>query len=272
MRVGLNVEAKELPAALANFPAMATARVFGPPGSGIPTWTSPTVTALRKAGVVPWISFKDWTSDTAASAALRTWMVIPDDVTLTYLTYHHEPQGDLNPNEYRRRWRIVADVVRAHRNAARVKLVPIDVLYPSRRKIWDRYRTDWTQWTGIWQQWAPTDRAGRYLGDYMGWDCYLEITATTYERPERFFATPIGAAHTLGVPLVIPELGAIRVPSDDSGMQRAAWINNCLLYLAAQDCRLVNWWHATGTNGKDYRLTDTPSADAWRNAIALHND
>jgi hypothetical protein len=268
VRIGLTAAGNELAAALQQFPSIATCRVFGPPGSGIPAWTQPAMTMLRHTGVTPWVSFKDWASDGTAATALKRWLTdMPGDVPSVYLTYHHEPQGNLDPRDYRRRWNMLANTVRTHRNSDRVVLVPIDVLYPSRRKIWDRYSSDWTKWVGIWQQWAPTDSAGRYVGDLMGWDCYLETTATRYESPESFFRVPIGAAHTMGVPLAIPELGAIRTPSDLTGAGRAEWISSCLTYLAQHDTKIVSWWHATGSAGHNYRLDDAPSAKTWRDAV-----
>lgn len=271
MRIGINASPDELTTTLNTFPGTATCRVFGGPGKGIPSWGGTAITQLAAHGVIPWVSFKDWTSDTAATAAVNGWLTkIPGDIGEVWLTYHHEPEGDLNPGEYRRRWATLARTVRAHKSSNRVKLVPIHTLYPSRHKIWDRYRTDWTQWTGIWQQWAPTTASGAYVGDYMGWDCYQEITAAGYEDPGVFFRHPIGAAHTVGVPLVIPELGAVRTADDPTGLGRAGWINDCLRHLAGYDVQAVNWWQSTGTNGRDYRLDDAGTV-AWSNAIAWFN-
>jgi len=268
MKVGINASPAELAIALQTYPQVGTSRVFGAPGKGIPGWTSTAVNLLRKAGVIPWLSFKDWANDTTATAAINIWLdTMPTDVPQAWLTYHHEPEGDLLSREYRRRWTLLAKTVRYHDNAERVKLVPIHTLYPSRHKASDRYSTDWTDWIGVWQQWAPQDAAGRYIGDYIGWDCYLETTAAQYEPPEQFFAIPIGAAHQLGATLVVPELGSLRIGSDTTGAGRAAWITGCVDYLASRNVAAVNWWHSTGSAGQDYRLIDTASADAWKAAL-----
>ncbi len=271
LRVGLNANPAELPAVLGDFPGIASCRVFGGPGSGIPSWLrNSAMVNLRKAGVLPWVSFKDWTVDSVATTAVNAWLdAMPADVPEAWLTYNHEPEGDLASREYRRRWTLLAKTVRAHKASSRIKLVPIHTLYPSRHKIGDRFNTDWTQWTGVWQQWAPTDSAGRYVGDFMGWDCYLETTATSYETPESFLRIPIGAAHQAGVPLVIPELGALRTPTDSTGTGRAEWITACLAHLAARQAQAVNWWHATGSGGHDYRL-DAPARTAWINALTTN--
>jgi hypothetical protein len=103
----------------------------------------------------------------------------------------------------------------------------------------------------------------------MGWDCYQPIGVTNYEAANKFLSIPIGAAIQAGVPLAVAELGAVRVPSDQTGNGRAQWITDCTTHLRETGCAAVNWWHATGTNGADYRLSDGPSAQAWRAAIAL---
>ncbi len=268
MRVGLNIDPAQLPGTLTTFPGISSCRVFGPAGRGIPAWAGPTMAALISAGISPWVSFKDWPSNAQALAAVRAWMdMMPAAVSSAMLTYHHEPEGDILPADYRARWVQLAAAVRAHPNAAKIKLVPIHTLYPARHKIFDRYTNDWTKWLGVWQQWAPTDAAGRYLGDWMGWDCYQEIAATDYEDPAAFFRIPIGAAHQAGVPLAVPELGAIRTVTDPTGTGRAAWIAACLTMLHSSGTAAVNWWQSTGTNGLDYRLTDPAGASAWRAGI-----
>lgn len=267
MHLGLNAEPTALSATIAAFPDMVSARVFAPPGAGIPAWTHPTVTLLTRAGVIPWISFKDWVGE----SAIRGWLdAMPATVTACWATYHHEPEGDLLSGEFRQHWREFHQIVRAHRNSSKIKLVPIHTLYPARHKVGDRWNTDWTKWTGVFQQWAPLDTKGRYVGDWMGWDCYLETTASVYEDPRSFFRIPVAAAAYYGVPLAIPELGALRISTDPYGTGRAAWITGCLGYLRAQGATAVNWWHATGSKGHNYRLTDKPSATAWRNAMTVH--
>lgn len=268
MRLGINVAPADLPDALTAFPGAYSVRVFGSPGKGIPAWTSPTITTLTRAGKVPWVSFKDWNSDSAATLAVKTWLdAMPAATPEAWLTYNHEPEGDLDSGEYRRRWVLLTRTVRRHTNAARIRLVPIHTLYPSRHKIGDTYNTDWTKWVGIWQQWAPFDGT-TYCGDFMGWDCYLETTAKTYEDPESFFRIPIGAAYTVNAPLVIPELGAIRTATDTTGIERAVWITRCLEYLQLNNTIAVNWWHSIGSAGQDYRLDDAASLAAWRDATA----
>lgn len=267
MRVGLTTDPANVAAALRAYPGMVMCRVFGAIGKGIPAWTNPAVQALTAANKIPWVSFKDWASDAAALSAVNSWAdKMPATLAEVWLTYHHEPEGDIDPREFRRRWVKLAATVKAHRNRPRIKIVPIHTLYPSRHKIGDRFNVDQSTWVGTWQWWAPTDATGAYVGDYMGWDCYLETNATVYEAPERFFRIPVGAATAAGVPLVVPELGAVPLSGDSTGTGRARWITDCLTVLRLLDCQAVLWWNTVGSAGQDYTLRDSTGTAVWRKA------
>lgn len=266
LHVGVNASDSELAATIAQFPGMWSCRVFGPPGSGILGWNSPEVTKLRKNGIVAHLSFKDWADDASAKKAVLALLdTFPSDVKQVILTYRHEPEGDMDSNEFRRRWVLLASWVRAHKNTNRVLLIPIHTLYPSRFKIGDRYSTDWKQWVGLWQQWAPFDSRNRYVGDAIGFDCYQTVRSLTYEDPEDFFRIPVSAAHALDVPLAIPEFGGICIPSDKTGTGRAEWITDCVDYVREIDAMLINWWNSK--DEYDYRLTDASSRRAWLQEI-----
>lgn len=273
LRVGLNVDSTELKAALTSFPNMASSRVFGGPGKGIPSWTSAIVATLRKAGVVPHFSFKDWTDDATATAMVIAWLdAMPADVLLAILTWHHEPEGDeMDSYEYRRRYVLLAKIIAEHKNGKRIRLRPIHTWYPSMFKIGDKYNTDWTKWVGVWQQWVPLDAKGKYVGDAIGFDCYVPVTAKAYPLPIDFFRIPVAAAHALNVPLAIPEFGSLRIPSDTTGTGRAKFIMDSFHYLTSVNAVQVNWWNTTGKGGYNYRLDDKPSAAAWNKIIAASN-
>lgn len=270
MRLGVNATPTELATTLATFPGIASCRVFAPVGAGIPSWTrNAAMRLLRERRITAWPSFKDWTTDDEATAMITAWLdSMPTDVPEVWLTYHHEPENNFAySREYRRRWILLARIVRAHRNGGRVKLVPIHTHYPSRHKIGDKYSEDWTKWAGVWQQWTPLNPDGSYVGDFMGWDCYLESTAKQYEDPQTFFRIPLSAAYSTGVPLVLPEWGALRIPTDTTGTGRADWMEAGANHLRVNGVELVNWWHATGTGGHDYRLDDA-GIRLWNRLIA----
>jgi hypothetical protein len=263
LRVGIDTTPGELPGMIITFPGLGVARVYAKPGAGIPRWAGGPMRLLHLAGVLAWPSFKDWPDDQAGTALVDAWCAtLPADVPEVWLTLHHEPEGDLSPALYRHQWEVFASAARTSPAGPRLRLVPIHSLYPALHP-----GTRLGRERGQWQSWAPRDRQQRYLGDYMGWDCYLAAEATRYPLPEVFFAVPVAAAKEAGVPLVVPELGALRVVGDNTGNGRAAWITDCLTYLREVDARAVAWWQSTGANGRDYRLHDAPSAAAWHHGV-----
>jgi hypothetical protein len=207
-------------------------RLFSKEGAGLPPWTG--VLASVPATWIPHPSFKDMPTKTAflawLSAAPSTWRQI-------WVTYHHEPEGDLDAATYRANWQLLWQWAAGHPRRSLFKLVPIHTLY------WSRHKGDWHQW------WPG-------VGDYMGWDCYDE--QARYEDPASFFALPFSAAAEAGVPLIVSELGAI-LPLKADGTRdtsrspaRAAWITACVAYLRRNGCRSVAWWCAPGTSATLY--------------------
>jgi hypothetical protein len=267
LRVGLTVDAASLPATLSSFPAMHLSRIAGGSGKGIPGWKNPQVDLLTRAGKIPWISFRDWPSDTAALAMINTWLdQVPEDVPEVWLTYHPEPSPEtIDSRTFRLRWVRLATAVRAHRNRAAVRLIPVLSLNPVRHKLGDRFNADWTTWEGIWQPWAPTDSRGEFIGDAIGWSCFTDPAATRYEEPEPLLRTPIGAAMQLDRPLVIADLATQRIDGDELGTGRARWITDVVTYLRRYEATAVLWPHAV-IDDRDFRLTDTNSTLVWRKA------
>jgi hypothetical protein len=248
MLVGLNIAPPEYGQHAHAFPGVGVARVFGAPGKGVPAWTSAAMMGLP-AGAIPHVSFKDWPSMPASM--LLPWLdAIPADRRV-WLTYHHEPEGDMDPGLYRSRWAQLREIADGHHARPRVTLVSIQTLYPARRKALGAWR-DW---------WAPA-------ADVMGWDCYSETTFDCYEPAPSLLGLPAAAAAEAGVRWMVPELGAVRATWDTDGRARAAWIAECVAYLRAHGCEAVSWWCAAGSNGKSYHLDDPASAAAWRDVIA----
>jgi hypothetical protein len=84
-----------------------------------------------------------------------------------------------------------------------------------------------------------------------------------------FFALSVQLAQGAGRRLYVPELGVIRQGTpQDSGALRAAWIRKAIAYLRSVDCAGVAWWHALGSNARDFRLDTAYGAAAWQDAIA----
>lgn len=249
MLVGLNAQSTDYPSHFSAFPKTALCRVFGGVGSGIPPWSGDKLSVLPMS-IIPHVSFKDWQDD---CAAVKRWLdQMPPSSVLrqVWLTYQHEPEGDMTPQEYRRRWAVLAAAVAAHPNAARVILVPIQTLQWTVNTAADKGQGDpFTWWAGV--------------GHAAGMDCYVDSWASAYPDPARFIAPAVRLAAGVGRPLVVPELGVIRLKGDESGVRRAAWIRAVCQALRLAGCEAVSWWCAPGANDRDFHLSDAPSAQAW---------
>jgi hypothetical protein len=257
MLVGVNLPPANLATRLPRYPGAAVCRVFGAAGQGIPAWTDRRIHTLLAAGVIPHVSFKDWADDTHARAAVWAWLdglpvptVHGRDVA--WLTYHHEPEGDLAAQEYRRRWFVLAEVLYAHPHGDAVRLVPIQTL-----------------------QWTTNPAKGNgdptifYAGVGMpGMDCYADSWRATYPDPVRFVAPALRLAAASGGSLVVPELGAMRLVTDATGNGRADWIRAVCGLLIRGGCVAVSWWDTTDRKGKSFLLDDEPSYQAWRDVLA----
>jgi len=223
------------PVDLTRYPALAYTRLFGAVGKGIPS-----VASLPEQ-VTPHVSFKDQPT----AALLGPWLVALDrDV---YLTWHHEPEGDLTPDAYRTGW---AALNKLAGGMPHVTLAEVFTLY--------------AQTHGK----APWDQLWSGRADAIGFDCYNTVVAKTgYPDPAAFFALPVAAATKLGVPLLIPELGTRLALDDTAGYGAAAWYRDCAAYLRGQGCRAVAAWDQPGANAVDWTLTGKPLT-AWQTVVA----
>ena len=237
MKVGSDAK----PVDLVKYPRLAYTRVFAALGKGIPS------IADVPLQVLPHVSFKDPPTATVVNAWLAT---ISRPV---YLTYHHEPEGDLSPTDYRAGWATLAKLVQAHHNGHFVTLV----------EIFTRY----AQVHGKQTPWGPATWQNLWSGhaSMMGWDCYLESTAKSFLPPATFFAGLLDAAKLCAVPYIVPELGSLPMSFDPDGSKEAAWLTACATYLKANGCRIVSAWDNPA--GGNYVLTGKPLA-AWQKIVA----
>jgi hypothetical protein len=84
-----------------------------------------------------------------------------------------------------------------------------------------------------------------------------------------FFGPCWELAAGTGRRLLLPELGAIlQGDPPEAGNYRAAWIRRAVAALAAGGAAGVAWWDAIGAEGRDFRLGDSHSREAWAEAIA----
>lgn len=276
-------------------------RTFSPPGAGIADWVS----ARRQLpkGVAEFHSFKDWDSDTAAVASITHLLdtmpaaLLEDEPLLPQLGIHdpdgygdgrkasdgfsflltwcHEGEANMiaagiPAREWRRRHALAYKTVRQHRNGWRVGYMPVQTgTWTEVHSTAEKVKGDFDPlawWAGV--------------GDYAGYDAYLmsntvkPASVSLYRQAPDFLTVAARLAASSGRQLFLPELGVILQGAGptDSGSLRAAWIRSVIAELHQLGCAGVAWWDAIGTpaadgTGRDFRLLDQPSRDAWQDAI-----
>ncbi|WP_053065547.1 hypothetical protein [Micromonospora sp. RV43] len=165
-----------------------------------------------------------------------------------YLTWYHEPMGDVPPATYRTKAARVSQIVASHRNR---RLVlghgPIVTRY------WlDEGRGNPTDW------WYPG-------ATHYGIDCYSRDTAA-YWGPDRMFGVAFGKVRK-ALPkarLLVPEYGLVRTTTDITGAGRAKAIREHIAWLRQQpDVDAVAYWN----NWPEYEISSHElEAQAWRDA------
>lgn len=225
-------------------------RVFYP---GLPpAWSGSRADVANRTVVV---SFKAPPADVVAGkydARLANWFAsIPRDHDV-YWSYFHEPENDVEAGNYtaaqfRAAWRRVAGLAdRARNPQLRATLILMCwTLNPnSRRSFADYY-------------------PGGDVVDVLGWDCYNSGGRyNRYTDPAKVFGPMITKSKALGKPWGLAETGSVRIDGD-SGTGRAAWLRSVSSYLNSQRPLWVAYYDYQ-VSGGDFRLTDTPSQDAWR--------
>lgn len=163
-----------------------------------------------------------------------------------YLTWWHEPHGDMSPDTYRRNTSRMVQILDAH---------------PNRRLVL-HHGPIVTRW---WLDQKGGDPADWwYEGATMyGVDCYNDATSR-YRPAVEMFGTAARIARERGVPWLVPEYGIERITSDTTGAGRAATIREHVSWLRGQrDCLAVGWWNIGG----DLITGVEPEQTVWRGVL-----
>ncbi|MGW1058716.1 hypothetical protein [Micromonospora rubida] len=225
-------------------------RVFYP---GLPpAWSGSRADAADRTVVV---SFKAPPGEVAAGrhdSRLAAWFrSVPHNLDV-YWSYFHEPEDDIargsyTAAQYRAAWQRLAGLAdRAGNARLRATLILMCwTLNPSSHRTFEDY-------------WPGGDAI-----DVLGWDCYNSGGKfNRYTDPAQVFTPMIAKSKALGKPWGLAETGSVRI-SGDSGTGRAGWIRAMSRYLDGQRPLWVAYYDYQVAGG-DFRLTDTPSRDAWR--------
>lgn len=227
-----------------------------------PPW--PQLDAAVRTGRLPIVSIKpgDWTAMAtgATDGYLRTVSSYLAQVGRVDLILHHEPEDDGDPQAWR------AAMVRA-----------ISVL---RAQLPPQVRVGICLMAWTWQP-ASGRRVEDWIlpVDFLAVDGYNDCgcrssggvasSTGTWRAPEEIFGPPLATAASMGVPLLIAEVGCARDPQD--GSRRALWIEE-LGHLVRRERRIeaVCWYERAvgGPSACDWRIsTDERAISAWRRVV-----
>lgn len=238
--------------AIVQFPGIKYTRDFGKDGTD--TDTLPEITALGTgkfadlpAGAIMHVSWKDDVEQ------LSTWL---DGLNqYVYLTWYHEPMGDVVPATYQATAVRIPQIVNAH---AKKKFVL------GNGPIVTRYWLD--EGAG-----NPTDFG--YAGmTFYGIDCYMNVpSATAYYDNTKMFTTvfnKVQAAYP-GIKLLVPEYGIAKINSDTDGSGRATAIRNHTTYLKNRPDVIAVAYFNNVAQFPEYAISPYPlETQAWKDMQA----
>lgn len=173
-----------------------------------------------------------------------------------FWNYWHEPEdeiraGQFTARQYRRAWRHVARIAGS---LCRGNLYPTLVLM------------GWSANPAATPAWDTLDPGRRFVSVYA-WDPYNGALgdATDYLAPRRLFAPVVAVRRKVHRPFAIAETGSVRVPGDDDGSGRAAWLRRVRSYARTHHAVFVTYYQST-RNG-DFELRESPELGVWRKAM-----
>lgn len=188
-------------------------------------------------------------------AALRSWFRTAPRSYDVFWSYLHEPEdnvtrGEFTAAQYRAAWRHIATLARAAGNQhLRSTLILM---------CWTLAANSGLNWTDYY--------AGPTAVSMVAFDCYNHgWRQGKYTDPARMFRDVTAWHQSSHLPWGIAEVGSIRMAWDTTGDGRAAWLRSIGAWLSG-GAVFVNYFDVHKRT--DYRLTDTPSREAWRQVVA----
>ena len=234
--------------AVADYPGVAYTRDFG---TGTPTNLTPVGTGKWTALPANAIMHASWKGDVNQLSAWLNTVTRP-----IYLTWYHEPMGDVVPATYRATATQMAGIIDAH---AKKHLVL------GHGPIATRYWLDENNGN-------PTDWGYPGMTHY-GIDCYQNTpTAASYYDNAKMFTTVFNKVRTAypGVRILVPEYGIAKLNTDTTGAGRAAAIRGHIQYLRTLSYVDAVAYFNNAVQFPQYAITPTsPEGQAWKDMQAL---
>lgn len=251
-------------------------RIFPNSDNLPPAWGDPRFAYAQRVGAIPFVS-SNLDGDSSKFATLRQWLIdMPAWVKTVYITDRHDPENALTAATYKSNftawWNAVIVTLPA---ATRAKVRAGHLLS---------------------QQWAEQDATRSYLtydtglGDFFGADMYFNSWGSTSTTVATSYGTAAGfvakfAAYKFNASdardRIWGEWGAIGIPADSDGIQRAKWMKDVAAILDTWSPATVGWkfigaawWNNQGATSPT-SLTGSPGIgtlryfylDSYQNAV-----
>lgn len=224
------------------------------------SWSDPRTEALKGRTLV--MSFRPAPADVLSGkydSALRTWFEKAPSTSRIYWNYYHEPETPIDDqkiftaDEYRAAWRHIdkiADSV-CRQNMYSTLVLMGWTANPQSHKDWRTY--------------YPGDD----VIDVLAFDPYNGVhdpQRDYYASPASMYDDVVAVAREAGKPYGIAETGSRKIPSDPTGVKRAAWLSEVAKYNRENGALFVTYFQSPRDG--EWRLLDKPSQDAWRAAVS----
>lgn len=242
----------EFRTAVSQYPGMRYSRDFGVDfgdADSLPELTAHGTAKLADmpAGCIPHVSWKDDVEQ------LTSWL---DGLNQrTYLTWYHEPMGDVTPATYRSTGARLSQILAAH---------PKRTLILGHGPIVTRYWLD--EGGGAVTDWGYTGMT------HYGIDCYQDTpSAASYWAVSKMFGVAFGKVRAAfpGVRLWVPEYGITRLNTDTTGAGRAQAVRDQVTWLKGQpDVDAVAYFNNMAQFPKYALTVGTPESQAWKDMQA----
>ncbi|MGC4110220.1 MAG: hypothetical protein QM747_07305 [Nocardioides sp.] len=226
------------------------------------TWKAQTRTTTRKTALV--ISIRRSPQEVIQGkwdSELNAFFKHAPKKRLVFWNYYHEPETpvrahEFTPAQFRRAFRHIGRIAAQY---CRPNLVPTLVLMG-----WTADPRSGASVNYAWKSWRDF-YPGRHYVSVVAWDPYNSVNAAprSYGAPRELYRETVVASRHVHKRWAIAETGSARIASDPSGSGRAAWLHRVAKYSRKHDAAFVTYFDQTGIHN-DFRLTDTPSANAWR--------
>lgn len=226
-------------------------------GNAPDSWTTFTSKLTDHTAIISFRIAPSTVISGSADAQLLNWFQTAPTDRVTYWSYMHEPEDDIErgaftATQFRTAWARIAGLARQAQNP-QLRATLILMCYTVNKasgRTWTNY-------------YSPGDV------DVLGWDCYNHGEKKgIYGEPTNLYGRAITVSRDAGLPWGMAEFGSLLAAGDTTGDGRAAWLVKVSRYFLAEGALFASYFDTNGDGKSDYRLLDEPSRLAWNSVVS----